>query len=64
MRKHKSVLNKLTKKELVHVLESICDDPVRKILTIRKKQEKLMRFGNEPCLECKHIAMKLKEVKK
>lgn len=62
MSRHKSILNKLTKKELVHFIER--GHPERALddfITMRRKQiaQKEKEGGMEACWECRFIARKL-----
>jgi hypothetical protein len=62
MENHRSDLNKLSKKQLVHMLESLHKDPIGSFLTLRGRQEFMMGTdGLEPCYECKFIANKLRK---
>lgn len=62
MRKHRSIWNKLSKKELVHVIEmGLVDDPLKIFKETRK--EHLQMEAASPrttaCWECRFIARKL-----
>lgn len=59
--KHRSIWNKLTKKELVHVIENcLVDDPIQTMMKIRNAQLEMELKGGEVCYwECNHIAKKL-----
>jgi hypothetical protein len=60
MRKHKSIFNKLTKKELVHLIEKGSEqEALREFKILRAFQKKGDSSGVEACFECKHIAQKL-----
>lgn len=60
MRKHKSIWNKLTKKELVHVIEeTLVNDPLTAFQETRKEQLRLEENGGHCCWECTFIAKKL-----
>ena len=61
MSKHKSIFNKLTKKELVHLVEkgsperALSDFKVMRKRQIAQKEKE----GLEACWECRFIARKL-----
>ena len=59
--KHRSIWNKLLKKELVHVIENcLVDDPIQTMMKIRNAQlEMELEGGGVCCWECRHIAKKL-----
>jgi hypothetical protein len=59
--KHRSIWNKLTKKELVHVIENcLVNDPLQSLIETRAAQEEMGKETSaEPCWECKRIAKKL-----
>lgn len=58
MRKHKSIFNKLTKRELVHLVESL--DGEEKFKAIREFQiRRKDKSELEPCWDCRIIARKL-----
>lgn len=59
--KHKSIWNKLSKKELVHILEmGLVDDPLGKFMETRNAQLTMeLQTNNVTCWECKFIAAKL-----
>lgn len=60
---HKSIWNKLTKKELVHVIEDcLVDDPIKVFSDTRKAQIELQKRSSSssiPCFDCRRIARKL-----
>jgi len=61
MSKHKSIWNKLTKKELVHIIENaLVNDPLKAFQETRKAQLRLEAANGEHCCwECTFIAKKL-----
>lgn len=58
MRKHKSIFNKLTKRELVHLVESLDGEKKFKVMREFQIHEK-DRSGMEACWDCRIIARKL-----
>ena len=65
MSNHKSIWNRLTKKELVHVIEDcLVKDPIKRFKETRNAQiEMEKRLGGCACRQCRLIAKKLKLVK-
>lgn len=61
MSRHKSVLNKLTKKELVHFIErGSPEHALDSFIVMRRKQiAQKGKEGTEACWECRFIAKKL-----
>ena len=61
MSKHKSIWNKLTKKELVHIIErGNPDAALEDFKKLRKSQIKIgIEHHNEACWDCRFIAKKL-----
>jgi len=58
--KHRSIWNKLTKKELVHVIENcLVDDPIQTMMETRNALLEMEQNGGVCCWECRHIAKKL-----
>lgn len=59
--KHKSILNKLTKKELVHLIEKGQPDHALDDFKVMRTRQRASREkdGFEPCWECRFIARKL-----
>ena len=63
MRYHKSIFNRLTKKQLVHLIESGSEkQALQEFKNMRDKQrqsDKENPAGMESCFECRMIARKL-----
>lgn len=62
MAKTKSIFRKLTKEELIHLIEfGLVNDPIKKFKKTREKQiESVAANPNRiPCFECQQIAKKL-----